>query len=63
MAENKNTTLIDTKGIDGTSPRSFHATGVAEYWRSLSETDQQEDIFTRADFEKDLKKVSRKIKK
>ena len=63
MAGNKNTILIDTRGIDGTSPRSFHATGVGEYWRSPSDTDQQEDIFTRADFGKDLKKVSRKIKK
>ena len=62
MAENKKTTLIDIKVIDGTSPRSFHATGVGEHWHS-NETEGQEEVFPKDRFEKALKKVSRKVKR
>jgi NADH dehydrogenase FAD-containing subunit len=63
MATNENATLIIPKDVNGTSPRTFHVTGVAEHWHSLNRIDQQEDIFTKVNFEKALKKVSRKIKK
>lgn len=58
----KSDAVLTVKGADGTSDRTFHATGVAERWYS-TEAEEQDDVFTKDKFEKALKKVSRKVKK
>ena len=61
MAQDTNFVFIDDDAR-GTSTHSFYTTGVAEHW-CITNEDEQEDIFTKEDFEVALKKVSRKIKK
>jgi hypothetical protein len=56
-------TLIIPRNDSGTSDRFFHVTGIAENWRMPEENEEAESIFTKADFENALRKVSRKIKK
>ena len=61
MAERSDTKRI-VRGADGTSDRTFRATGIAEHWRS-PDMGEQGEIFTQEDFQKVLKKVARKVKK
>jgi len=51
--------IFQIKDVDGTSDRTFHVTGVGDHWHS-NETEGQEDVFTKDDFEGALRKVSRK---
>jgi len=62
---NKDTLLMEAN-VDGTAGISFHATGTAEH-TNLVEMEEtggiEKQTFTKQDFERSLKKVSRKIKK
>lgn len=59
----KNESALVFDGTNGTSSYNFKVTGIGEFWRTETSHKENEGIFTKADFEKDLKKVSRKIKK
>ena len=61
MAE-QGTGVFQIKDVDGTSDRTFRATGIGERWHSNGE-EEQGDVFTKDKFEEALKKVSRKVKK
>jgi len=52
--------LISTGDASGTSHRSFHATGIAEQWRS-PERGESQGAFTHQQFEKAPKKISRRV--
>jgi len=54
--------VLTFNNVDETSVRTFHVTGIAEHWPPI-EGEEQEDVFTKTDFEKALKKVSRRVKK
>jgi len=54
--------VISTPDASGTSHYSFHATGIAEQWRS-PEREESEGSFTQEQFEKAPKKVSRPVKR
>jgi len=57
-----NTATLNVRSADSTGDSTFRATGIAEHWHSL-DMEEQGEIFTKEDFPKTLKKVSRKIKK
>ena len=58
MAENNES--LTANGAGGTSSFSFQVTGVAEHWTLPEKAEDQEDVFTKNDFEHALQKVSRK---
>ena len=57
-----NTATLNVSSADSTGDSTFHITGIAEHWH-LPSIEEQGEIFTKGDFQKALKKVSRKIKK
>ena len=48
---------------NGTSAPKFHVTGIGEYWFTEEISREKEETFTKSDFERDLRKASRKVKK